>query len=71
MWYDSAMPNKINKSSRTKAKGLIIGRKGFEKISAVEGIRMSREMKTTFSDFDKKGTSAEARRSTIARKYGK
>ena len=65
------MPNKINKPSRSKSTGLVIGRKGFEKISAVEGIRMSREMKTTFSSFDKKGTSAEVRRSTIMSKYGK
>lgn len=65
------MPNKINKSSRAKSKGLVIGRKGFEKISAVEGIRMSREMKSTFSTLDKKGASAEVRRSTIVRKYGK
>lgn len=42
-----------------------------EKISAVEGIRMSREMKSTFSALDKKGASAEVRRSTIVRKYGK
>lgn len=64
------MPNKVNKSSRTKSKGLIIGRKGFEKISAVEGIRMSREMKATFDSLDKKGASPEVRRSTILRKYG-
>jgi hypothetical protein len=66
------MPNKIKKPSRSKSsKGLIIGRKGFEKISAVEGIRMSREMKSTFSGFDKRGDSAEVRRNTIVRKYGK
>jgi len=64
------MPNKVNKSSRTKSKGLVIGRKGFEKISAVEGIRMPREMKATFSNLDKKSASPEARRSTILRKYG-
>jgi hypothetical protein len=66
------MTNKINKPSRSKSsKGLIIGRKGFEKISAVEGIRMSREMKSTFDGLDKRGDSAEARRSTLVRKYGK
>jgi len=64
------MPNKVNKSSRAKSKGLVIGRKGFEKISAVEGIRMSREMKATFRNLDKKGASPEERRNAILRKYG-
>jgi hypothetical protein len=64
------MPNKSKKLSRTKSKELVIGRKGFEKISAVEGIRMPREMKNTFSALDKKGASPEVRRSTILRKYG-
>ncbi|AUC97992.1 MULTISPECIES: hypothetical protein [Bradyrhizobium] len=63
--------SKINKTPRTKSKGLIIGRKGFEKISAVEGIRMSREMKATFKSFDKTAASAEARRYAIVKKYGK
>jgi hypothetical protein len=71
MWYDLNMTKKINKPSRTKSEGLVIGRKGFEKISAVEGIRMSRDMKGTFSALEKKGASAEVRRSTIVRKYGK
>lgn len=65
------MPKKMNRLSRPKSKGLIIGRKGFEKISAVEGIRMSGEMKSTFAAFDRKGTSAEGRRAAIVRKYGK
>ncbi|SEN68988.1 hypothetical protein [Bradyrhizobium sp. OK095] len=65
------MHGKINKPSQPKSKGLVIGRKGFEKLSAVEGIRMSREMKTTFRSLDKSGASAEARRTTIANKYGK
>jgi hypothetical protein len=64
------MSNKVKKSSRAKSKGLVIGRKGFEKISGVEGIRMSREMKATFSNLDKKGASPEERRNTILRKYG-
>ena len=71
MWYVSAMPNRIKKPSGTKSKGLVIGRKGFEKISAVEGIRMSREMKATFSTLDKQGASPDVRRNTILRKYGK
>lgn len=71
MWYVSAMPNRTKKPSGAKSKGLVIGRKGFEKISAIEGIRMPREMKTTFSALDKRGASPEVRRNTILRKYGK
>jgi len=65
------MSAKINKPSGPKSKGLIIGRKGFEKISAVEGIRMPREMKATFRTLDKKGATAAAKREAITRKYGK
>jgi hypothetical protein len=71
LWYSLVMSGKINKPSRPKSKGLVIGRKGFEKISAVEGIRMSREMKDTFRSLEKKGTTAAAKREAITRKYGK
>ncbi len=53
------------------SKGFKIGRRAFEKISAVEGIHLSAEMLKDFGDFDRKGLSAEARRKVIARKYGK
>jgi hypothetical protein len=65
------MSGKISKPLRPKPKGLVIGRKGFEKISAVEGIRMPREMKDTFRSLDKKGGAAAAKRVAITRKYGK
>lgn len=53
-----------------KATGYTLGRKGFAKISAVEGIRLSPEMEARFSDFDRKGLSAPERRQAIARDYG-
>jgi hypothetical protein len=53
------------------AKGFKLGRRAFEKISAVEGIHLSGEMLKDFGEFDRKGLSAEARRKAIARKYGK
>jgi hypothetical protein len=65
------MSGKIDKPSRPKSKGLVIGRKGFEKISAVEGIRIPREMKDTFRTLDRKGATAAAKREAITRKYGK
>lgn len=48
-----------------------IGRNGFAKISAVEGVRLSREMKQDLRDFDRKGLSDHERGRAIARKYGR
>lgn len=47
----------------------ILGRSGFAKISAVEGIRPSRRMDEDFREFDRKGLSAEERRHQLASKY--
>jgi hypothetical protein len=59
------------KTSGMRTKGLTLGRKSFEKISAVEGLRLSPEMKGTFRTLDKSGASAAVRRQTILEKYGK
>jgi hypothetical protein len=48
-----------------------LGRDSFAKISAVEGIRLSREARSDFQEFDSKGLSASQRRRRIVRKYGK
>jgi hypothetical protein len=48
-----------------------IGLADFEKISAVEGLRLSAEMKRMFREFDRQNLSAEARRRRIIAKYGK
>lgn len=42
----------------------------FEKISAVEGITFSAELKADFRAFDREGLSDEERRRAIAEKYG-
>jgi len=47
-----------------------IGRGGFARISAVEGIRLTEEMWNDFRDFDLKRLSHAERRKTILRKYG-
>ena len=52
-------------------KSFTLGRKGFAKISEVEGIRMSATMAAEFREFDRKGLSPEERRKIIAAKYGK
>ena len=59
----------MNKTLDTKS--FTLGRKGFAKISAVEGIHLSSEMERLFLDFDHKGLSAFERRQAIAREYGR
>lgn len=48
-----------------------LGRAGLETISAVEGIRLTGEMRRDFREFDHKNLSAEERRKAILDKYGK
>lgn len=47
----------------------IIGRKGFAKISAVEGIRLSREMIDRARQADRDGLTDEERREAIIRAH--
>jgi hypothetical protein len=58
------------KKSTRKAKAFTLGRANFEKISSVEGIRYSADLKQTFRQFDRKGVSPAERRYAIATKYG-
>lgn len=51
--------------------GFILGRKGFAKISAVEGITLSADMEERFREFDPQGLSADERRSAITRAFAK
>jgi hypothetical protein len=60
---------KLNKSPITK--GFILGRKGFARISAVEGIHLSSEMETKFQEFDRDELPASQRREAISRAFGK
>jgi hypothetical protein len=62
--------SKTGKPVRAKAKRLTIGHAGFEKISAVEGIRLTRDMRGTFRNLDKQNASSAKRRAVITRKYG-
>ena len=56
---------------KRSVRGYVIGRSGFAKISAVEGIRTTAIMDADFREFDRQGLSAEERRKIISRKYGK
>jgi len=79
MWYDSAAMKKAKSSKGKSGKVLrdaksgrfTIGPDRFAKISAVEGIVLTRQMRTRIYEFDRKGMSAEERRSTIIRAYRK
>ena len=59
------------KSGGAATVGFVVGRSGFAKISAVEGVKLTREMHKDLQEFDRKGLSAEERRKAIARKYAK
>jgi hypothetical protein len=53
------------------AKRFVLGRARFAKISAIEGIRLTPEMRQDLKDFDEQGLSAAERRKRIALKYGR
>jgi hypothetical protein len=55
----------------SKAKGPTLGLAGFDKISAVEGIRLRASSKKMFADFDRKGLSPAERRRAIFEKHAK
>ncbi|MFL5140067.1 MAG: hypothetical protein ACJ8C9_15585 [Microvirga sp.] len=68
----SSIMGNIPKTKNGRAReSFTIGREGFAKISAVEGVRLSADMKQAFREFDGKGLSAEERRREIVRRYGK
>jgi hypothetical protein len=55
---------------KKRASGFVLGRQNFAKISAVEGIRLSRDQIADFVEFDRKGLAPKARRAILAAKYG-
>ncbi len=65
------MKKNLPKPTRKPGQPFILGRAGFEKISAVEGIRFSSELKKAFRDLDRAGAPAHERRRVMAGKYGK
>ncbi len=55
---------------RAKAQRLTIGLAGFEKVSAIEGLHLTRDMKRTFSALERQGASPAQRRAAIIKRYG-
>jgi hypothetical protein len=64
-----AKGSKVPRNSKTGE--FTIGRDRFAKISAVEGIALTKQMRMRSAEFDKMGMSAEERRSAIIRSYRK
>lgn len=62
--------NGASKRRKKKPSGFVLGRAAMEKISAVEGIVYTDEMKREFDEFDRKGLTPEERRKAIRKKYG-
>ncbi len=65
----------MSKARTDKAKkrsaGLVLGLAAFEKISAIEGIRLTEEMKRDLHAFDRHGMTSDERTRFITEKYGR
>lgn len=64
-------PSKKRPKSSSRKVGFVLGRARFEKISEVEGIKTTDEMRRMFEEFDRKGLSNEERRAAIQRRFKK
>ncbi|MEA2896832.1 MAG: hypothetical protein QOJ84_2447 [Bradyrhizobium sp.] len=65
------MPKQKRPSGKNDKTGFVIGRAGFAKISAVEGIRLKPTMEKRAAEARSKGLSAEEIRKAIIRAYRK
>lgn len=59
----------MNDISQKEKSGYTIGRDAFAKISAVEGIYLTKELRKDFQVFEEKGLSPKDRRDAISKKY--
>lgn len=69
--YNANMTKPLKPMKSPTTKGFTLGRKGFAKISAIEGIHLSSEMETKFREFDQSELPASKRREAISRAFGK
>ena len=65
------MPKQKRPTGKPNKTGFVIGRAGFAKISAVEGIRLKPAAEKRASEARSKGLSAEETRKAIIRAYRK
>jgi hypothetical protein len=62
-----SVPSRPNRPARPA--GFRLGRDRFARISAVEGITLTEEMRATLDHFDREGLSAEERRRAILSRF--
>jgi hypothetical protein len=65
------MPGQKTSRGKSSKTGFVVGRAGFTKISAVEGIQLKPAMKQRAAEANSKGLSAEEYRKMIVRTYRK
>lgn len=70
MCYTLAMASPTRTPKNTGAR-IILGMGAFEKISAIEGVRLKADSKQMFVDFDRRGLSADQRRREIIKKHAR
>lgn len=58
-------------NTKITTKGQVLGLGAFEKISAVEGVRLTREMKLDLQGLEKRRATSAERTRFITGKYGK
>jgi len=56
-------------ATRARPSGFVLGRDRFARISAVEGIELTADMRAALEDFDREGLSAAERRRAILRRF--
>jgi len=66
-----ARRGRTHKPGRTTKIGTVIGRERFAKISAVEGIKLTSDMRKRAADSERRGLTGEERRREIVRAYRK
>lgn len=64
------MAKNASKPQAVKSGGFSLGIRSMAKLNAVEGIRLSRETRAMFREFEKNNVPAEERRAAIAKKHG-
>ena len=65
----TAAPPRSTRAARPRQDGVVLGRDRFARISAVEGIELTADMRATLDRFDREGLSAEERRRDILARF--
>jgi hypothetical protein len=64
-----SLPPRADRPSRPSLRSFILGRERFARISAVEGIALTDEMRATLEGFDREGLSHAERRRAIVKRF--